>query len=393
MFNSLKHAKVAILLLCLLAASILLIAMPDSIVESDNDTVSEVVVPSQEGASTTASDPDPVEVERQAEIVPTWKADTTSSGAFTYNVPIELPPGVAGFAPTVSLSYNSSSKSNSIVGVGWHIGTESCIQRVAPPRADMSGHMLYGRGSPTFTAADGYQLDGEPLIKCPAGGTAACPNGTYRTQHDNFSLIERATIAGVDGWRVTDPTGEVLEYGDPRASTLAPSFPIAAVCIPCVYVKFSQGSGDCVEIIPDILTCFHHGKYIASHISHISQRVVKQVSIHERLPVMQNQPCVIQILYIVKSKVDGFPAVKVILIREAKTFHLVIIHQKRSNITFRARGSEQPTIFSAKEKTTGGRLVNTFIVTNLAGQQLHITHAMCLQCLIFHCDRKTMIRY
>lgn len=43
-----------------------------------------------------------------------------NSGAFTYSIPIEVPPGRHGLTPQLSLVYNSSA-GNGFLGVGWDL--------------------------------------------------------------------------------------------------------------------------------------------------------------------------------------------------------------------------------------------------------------------------------
>src|ERR1700732_2232421 len=42
-----------------------------------------------------------------------------ATGAFTQQVPLDIPPGRNGLQPDVSLDYNSQRASDSIVGYGW----------------------------------------------------------------------------------------------------------------------------------------------------------------------------------------------------------------------------------------------------------------------------------
>jgi len=49
------------------------------------------------------------------------------TGAATYSIPLEVPPGRAGMAPKLALRYNSY-QSNSWIGVGWDLDM-GAIQR------------------------------------------------------------------------------------------------------------------------------------------------------------------------------------------------------------------------------------------------------------------------
>src|SRR5512141_479460 len=50
------------------------------------------------------------------------------TGAASYKIPIALPPGTAGTAPSLSLDY-SSQGSNGLLGVGWSLGGLPSIGR------------------------------------------------------------------------------------------------------------------------------------------------------------------------------------------------------------------------------------------------------------------------
>ena len=56
------------------------------------------------------------------------KLSVSSSGALTYQVPIEVPTGINGLQPSISLNYNSRA-GNGVMGVGWSIGGLDMLHR------------------------------------------------------------------------------------------------------------------------------------------------------------------------------------------------------------------------------------------------------------------------
>lgn len=83
----------------------------------------------------------------------------TQTGARTYDIPIEVYPGMNGFQPNLSISYNSQ-RPNSIMGPGWAITGIPCITR--------SSKSLYYDNNVTgisMDLSDSFILDGTRLIK------------------------------------------------------------------------------------------------------------------------------------------------------------------------------------------------------------------------------------
>ena len=138
----------------------------------------------------------------------------SGSGAATYSMPLGIPPGIAGMAPSLVLNY-SSQGSNGMLGLGWSLGGLSQIHRCNKTIAQD------GKTSGvSFTPSDRLCLDGQRLIllTSPTSGNADADywtaGATYSTEVANFSRI--TSYAGPHGlaFKVESKAGRVLLYGD-----------------------------------------------------------------------------------------------------------------------------------------------------------------------------------
>ncbi|MBW9336774.1 hypothetical protein FEE59_24985, partial [Herbaspirillum sp. RU 5E] len=131
----------------------------------------------------------------------------SESGAATYSIPIQVPPGTGGLEPKLALNY-SSQMGNGLLGRGWSLGGLGAIARC--PRTLAQDGV---RGEINFDANDRYCLDGERLI---AVGGADGGNGTlYRTEREAFAKIVSYGSAGSGpAWfKVWTKSGQIMSYG------------------------------------------------------------------------------------------------------------------------------------------------------------------------------------
>jgi hypothetical protein len=129
------------------------------------------------------------------------------SGAATYSIPIQVPPGVAGMEPKLSLEYNSQG-GNGIMGMGWNLAGLSSITR-CPATMAQDGV----RGSVNYDGNDKFCLDGQRLMV--VSGTYGAPGSEYRTEIDSFSQITASGQAGAGpaSFTVKTKAGLTMEYG------------------------------------------------------------------------------------------------------------------------------------------------------------------------------------
>jgi len=116
-----------------------------------------------------------------------------TSGAATLSIPIAVPPGTGGLAPTLSLNY-SSDRGDGPFGLGWdlQLGEIRCTARL---------------GVPDYVICSDFELDGQLLVG---------PDGQdrYHTQVESFQRI-RLVDSGPSSpyWEVTAPGGTRRLYG------------------------------------------------------------------------------------------------------------------------------------------------------------------------------------
>lgn len=130
--------------------------------------------------------------------------DVSLLGGAVYSIPIDLPKGLGGVQPQLSICYNSQDR-NGLLGWAWNLGGLSSISRInSTPYHD--GHINIG---------DRFCLDGSRLLKTGPGSYGA--NGTsYRTEQDRMSKIvsyQESGIVGPSYFKVWTADGNILYYG------------------------------------------------------------------------------------------------------------------------------------------------------------------------------------
>jgi len=125
------------------------------------------------------------------------------TGAITYNVPIEVYPGIHGMQPELSISYNNQSR-NGRLGVGWSIGGLSSIMR--------GNRCIYYDGKSqgiVMTKDDAFYLDGMRLIK-QSGTTTQIK---YESEQGNIKATANLNGTVITYFDVYFPNGKKGTYG------------------------------------------------------------------------------------------------------------------------------------------------------------------------------------
>ena len=123
-----------------------------------------------------------------------------NTGASTYSVGFELPPGRAGLQPSLSLSYNSG-LGNSFVGIGWSFNLPAIKRQT-------------DKGFPSYSQEDTFLFQGEELVPL-TDGTWRCENESSFTR---FRQIDSNGDGQLDAWEATERSGLRHIYGSHRGS-------------------------------------------------------------------------------------------------------------------------------------------------------------------------------
>jgi YD repeat-containing protein len=134
----------------------------------------------------------------------------TPAGTASYNIPIAIPPGSAGMAPSLAIQY-SNGAGNGLLGVGWSLTGLSSISRCARTIAQDTVH-----GGIDLTANDRFCLDGQRLMLKPGAITTyGAANTVYGTELETLAKVTAigTTGSGPSSFTVLQPDGSTRLYG------------------------------------------------------------------------------------------------------------------------------------------------------------------------------------
>ena len=145
-------------------------------------------------------------------------AGVSATGAATYSIPINLPPGTNGMQPSLALVYSSQS-GEGLVGHGWTVSGLSAITRC--PWTIEDGGQTKGVQFVSGGSADKLCLDGQHLLQIPHGqyGGSGLSYSTYINSYS--SIVSQGTSGnGPSYFTVTTKDGKVYEYGNTTDSKI-----------------------------------------------------------------------------------------------------------------------------------------------------------------------------
>ncbi len=132
--------------------------------------------------------------------------NVSHGGTATWSTNIEIPEGIAGYKPDISISYSSGS-GNSTLGLGWNISATSAITRC---RKYFEEDGQYE--GVEFTNADPICMGGERLILDPSFSHFA-DGAEYRPKFDPATKVVLHKSGSTTYFTVHKATGEVFSFG------------------------------------------------------------------------------------------------------------------------------------------------------------------------------------
>jgi RHS repeat-associated protein len=112
----------------------------------------------------------------------------SQGGAFTYRVPIAIPHGTAGMAPSLSLNYSSSDQDGNL-GLGWTLNGIPSVTRCPKTLAQDNDH-----GGVNYNQQDRFCYEGKRLVA--TSGTYGADGTQYRLEVDDFTKFVSVGTSG-----------------------------------------------------------------------------------------------------------------------------------------------------------------------------------------------------
>lgn len=160
----------------------------------------------------------PVDVTKAVGEIP-MSASSTPSGAMTYNVPIEVPPGRNGAQPQMAITYNSLG-GNGVMGMGWGISGLSSLTRI--PRSKYYDNQVHGVN---LSKADAFLLDGNRLIKLSETSTEI----RYETEQGLIKATAFLNGTVIKYFEISYPDGKKAVFGNTTNNVNRLSYPITSL--------------------------------------------------------------------------------------------------------------------------------------------------------------------
>ncbi|MCG8685028.1 MAG: hypothetical protein MI892_09155, partial [Desulfobacterales bacterium] len=137
----------------------------------------------------------------------------SSFGSATYNIPIEIPQGINGIQPSISLSYNSSANEG-LAGMGWSLNGVSYIA-VTSQNLFSDGNIAPVVAVEKEAANKGNRLmlDGQRLIRIGDNNLYLKDGAKFMTQNKNYTSITYHKSGSDNYFVVENANGTKMYYG------------------------------------------------------------------------------------------------------------------------------------------------------------------------------------
>lgn len=135
-----------------------------------------------------------------------YTASVGQDGSVSANFPIELPSGISGLTPKLSVVYNSNA-GNGLLGIGFNLASTSSIRRC--------GKTILTDGvasAVTFSDSDALCFGGSKLIAVN-GSSSFTDNSEYRTELDGYNKIVLSRDGSNFSFSVYAKDGKEYTYG------------------------------------------------------------------------------------------------------------------------------------------------------------------------------------
>lgn len=147
------------------------------------------------------------------------------TGGAIYNIPISLPPGIAGVKPELSLTYNSQA-GNGLAGYGWNMAGISVITRIPSTK-----HHDNNIDPVDFDSSDRFVFEGQRLML--KSGTYGGNGAIYETEKysnvkiTSYGVSPYGSAYGPSYFKVQYPDGSYAYYGNSGGSRSRTDYAIA----------------------------------------------------------------------------------------------------------------------------------------------------------------------
>jgi hypothetical protein len=201
----------------------------------------------------------------QAQMAIPGSFSVSPDGAATYGIPIQVPPGIAGIEPSLTLGYNSRS-GNGPLGVGWNVSGLSQITR-CPQTLPQDG----AQTGVNYTSSDRFCLDGQRLMV--VAGTYGAAGSEYRTELESFSKVVAngsAAGGGPTSFVVKTKAGLTMEFGNSADSSIevVGKTPLVIRAWPLNKIVDTKGNTLTVTYLKDTTNSVFNGGYYPSRIDY-----------------------------------------------------------------------------------------------------------------------------